>query len=213
MILPSSRARSWLVSQTCQVPCGDDHERWGLCHRLPHWARGPAGEHMLRAPLFEWLRVCILVKSWEMCTRLSVASPLFSKALGRLIVMLPRRDSLAVVSLESLLAEPVATMHALSSFLHLKSPWQPASPLFPAHNVHAASSRCQQHMHNQLDLRVNLYFRQERRWLASVLRVFAPSKLPLPAVWRQYLRPAPNISDEFLEAVMSQPMKASVIQT
>ena len=206
--------RSWLVSQTCKVLCGEDHYRWNLCHRLPNWASGPAGEHTLRAPLTEWIRVCLTRSSWDLCTGLSTASPHFSSAVQRLVAMLPHRDKLAMLSLEGLSAEPAATMRAVHYFLQLDLPQQFDSSTSPAaHHVDVAGATCRQRMHEGVGSLVNTYFRRERRYLASALKAFAPGSLQLPAVWRQFLRPFPNMTADVAEKLARQPQKPVVVST
>ena len=122
--------------------------------------------------------------------------------------MLPNPERLALVSLEALSLEPAATMDALYTFLQLPL----HSLVFPARNVHAESHACQKQMQTQLDARVAMYFRKERWRLASALQRFAPGKLPLPTMWRRFLRPVPNISDDATQALLRQPMKPLTAQ-
>ncbi|CAE7690511.1 unnamed protein product [Symbiodinium sp. CCMP2456] len=205
---------SWLVSQTCKQPCGEDHYRWNLCHRLPNWASGPAGEHTLRAPLAEWVRVCLTMSTWDLCTGLSMASPYFSSAVQRLVAMLPHRDQLAMLSLEGLSAEPAATMRAVHNFLQLDLPRQFDSSTSPAaYNVNVAGATCRQGMHKSVDSRINMFFRRERRYLASALKAFAPGSLQLPAGWRRFLRPFPNMTADVAEKLARQPLKPVVVST
>ncbi|CAJ1370239.1 unnamed protein product [Effrenium voratum] len=159
---------SWFAASICRAGCTLQHQRAALCHRLPSWAKRFGSTW--RAPLGNWLRFCEAHENWFPCANYSLATPYVSHRLQGLIEMLPGRSRLAVVSLESLKAEPRRMMTAIYSFLGLR----PAQRNFLSLNAHEASHPCQRLMQN--DARLTHHFQSERAKLAAILKAFSPDK-------------------------------------